>query len=308
MLLRTIQTILTLKELPQSDAIYTPGDFLSNTMPAVVHRIIHPSVPWVTHVYIVIPTPARRKLSFLSDLISWSLQRASLQLVKSFSTIVVVLDGMTGKQLVQAGVPSRKIYVSSGGIPLAQVDNTPPEGIAHFDGCFVGRIHPSKGVFDLVDIWSKVCKEIPNAKLVVIGDGAEPYVTKLKKTIQDLSMEEQISLKGFRQNPFGWMKASRVFIYPDHEIIYGWGLAVAEALACSIPAVVYDQPGHREAFKDGLVTVPRWDSDRYAEEVVRLLKDDSYRIALGSNGRRAIEDYDWARVSDRLLKVIRDSN
>jgi glycosyltransferase involved in cell wall biosynthesis len=71
-----------------------------------------------------------------------------------------------------------------------------------------------------------------------------------------------------------------------------------------VPAVVYDQPGHREAFKDGLVTVPKWDSDKYAEEVVRLLKNDSYRNTLGSNGRKAIEDYDWAKVSDRLLTVI----
>jgi len=273
-------------------------------MPAVIHRIIYPNVPWITHVYIVIPTPGRRGLALLPDIVSWTLQRTSFQLMKAFSSMIVVLDRMTMRQLVQFGIPERKICVSSGGIPLSEIDATPPEPDADFDGCFVGRIHPSKGVFDLVEIWSRVCKRMPNARLVIVGDGSEQYVSKLRKRIEELSLEPQISLKGFQRNPFSWIKASRVFLYPDHEIVYGWGLAVAEALACSRPAIVYDQPGHREAFKDGLITVPRWDHDKYSEAVIKLLKDETFRETLGSNGRNAIEEYDWKNVSHRLIKAI----
>jgi hypothetical protein len=73
-----------------------------------------------------------------------------------------------------------------------------------------------------------------------------------------------------------------------------------------LTAVVYDRPGHREEFKDGLATIPKWDSARYVEEVIHLLRNDSYRNALGYNCRKTMENCDWARISDDLLTIIRD--
>ena len=52
------------------------------------------------------------------------------------------------------------------------------------DAVFVGRLHPTKGIFDLVEIWKKVVNEKPNAKAIIIGGGGINENKKLKSSIK----------------------------------------------------------------------------------------------------------------------------
>ena len=84
----------------------------------------------------------------------------------------------------------------------------------------LGRLHRTKGVFDLVDIWKLVVDQRRNAKLAIVG--GDPT----GKVIAEL--ENRLSSNGIRNNVIflGWLstesistvlKSSKVFVFPSHE-------------------------------------------------------------------------------------------
>lgn len=282
--------------------IYTPGDFICDVIPAALLRIVHRNVVWVTHVHYIIPSPWKRKISFTIDVFSFLLQRISLLLISIFADLIITVNSYVKEQLIELGIPEEKIYKSSCGIDFKLIQMVPPSN-HRYEACFVGRIHPGKGVYDLVKIWSKVVKEIKEAKLAIVGSGSDLYINKLIKEIKENNLERNIHLLGFLPFPFNIMKASKVLLYPDHEAGYGWGIAIAEALACGIPVIAYDLPVYREVYGDKILLVKPWDIDDFAKKVLDLLKDDEKRLKLGEIGREYVKRYDWDVVADDLLKM-----
>jgi glycosyltransferase involved in cell wall biosynthesis len=62
----------------------------------------------------------------------------------------------------------KKVIVVQGGVELVKQKQLPPISIRRFDAVFQGRLHPQKGVLELVDIWHLVVKKIPSAKLLLL--------------------------------------------------------------------------------------------------------------------------------------------
>jgi glycosyltransferase involved in cell wall biosynthesis len=97
-----------------------------------------------------------------------------------------------------------------------------------------------------------------------------------------------------------------VFVFPS--VFEGWGIAVAEALACGAAVVAYDIPALREVFGECksvfLVTVCR--VDKMAQVVLNVLKlENKERL------RKAAMDYaerfNWNKVAATDLQIITDT-
>jgi len=285
--------------------IYTPGDFFCNVIPAFLSRVLRRDTVWVAHVFFVIPSPFFRRLSFIMDTLSFSLQRLSFSLMKHFADLIIVLNSTTKRQLVEYGIPREKIYKSSGGVDTLMLDATRAEANRRYDGCYVGRIHPGKGVLDLADIWKRVTEKKEDARLAIVGTGSPFYTKMLIDDLKENGVEANIDMLGFHSSPFGVMKSSKVLLYPDYEAGYGWGLSICEALACSIPAVAYDMPVYKEAYSDGVILVRAGDTREFAEKIVDLLQNEDKRKALGRRGKKCVQKYDWMQVADDLLVVFK---
>lgn len=275
-LLRALKTCSYFWKKIKADPVivYTPGDFICNIIPAAWSRIIHPRTRWVTHVFFVIPPPTTRKISFIKDTVSFFLQRISFFLIKHCADLVIVLDSTTAKQLKQYGIPGEKIYKSSGGVNIVELERAPRKAGIEYDACFLGRLHPGKGTEDLIKIWKIVTDTVKDAKLAVIGCGSAPYVNAFKKAIEREKLESNIYMLGFLSKPFEVVKSSKILVYPDHEAGYGWGLAICEALACGVPVVAYNLPAYREAYKDGIIFIRFKDIKQFAENILYLLQNE----------------------------------
>jgi glycosyltransferase involved in cell wall biosynthesis len=225
----------------------------------------------------------------------------SFSLMKRYADLVVVLNSTTRRELVDYGVPTEKVAASSGGVNLAEIESMRPDPTVNYDACFVGRIHPGKGVFDLVDIWTKVVERRHNAKLAIIGSGSPHYLNILTEMIHSNGLDKNVKLLGFIPMPFGVMKSSKLLVYPDHEAGYGWGLAVCEALACGRPVVAYDLPVYREFFREGIYLVRFKNLVDFAEIIVRMLENDIRRNDVGQRGKDFVQRYDWGSVADHLM-------
>jgi len=82
--------------------------------------------------------------------------------------------------------------------------------------------------------------------------------------------------------------------------------SVVEAMACGVPVVATPSGGIPEAVADGetgLLVRPR-DPEAIGQALVRLAGDPATARAMGEKGRlRAVERFDWSRLTDDLLAV-----
>ena len=131
----------------------------------------------------------------------------------------------------------------------------------------VGRLTNQKGQWHLIKAFSYVVKKVPNAKLLILGQGElDKY---LKTIIKIYNMEKNIFLLGFVNNPYDYIKKSKCFVFSS--LFEGLGNSLLEALACGIPIISTDcVSGPRE------ILAPETDyrikvKDRYIEEKYGIL-------------------------------------
>jgi glycosyltransferase involved in cell wall biosynthesis len=87
-----------------------------------------------------------------------------------------------------------------------------------------------------------------------------------------------------------------------------WGLAVNEAMASGLPAVVSDRVGcAADLVRDGVTGFTfRHDSEQgLAERLEALVADGSLRARMGENARKRVEGWSIARTGDGILSAVR---
>jgi glycosyltransferase involved in cell wall biosynthesis len=108
------------------------------------------------------------------------------------------------------------------------------------DIIFVGRLIKEKHVDLLVRAFGILSSEQPELRLLIIGEG--PERDSIEKIIHELSLEDRIYYRGFKDNHdeiIARMKAAKVFVMPSTR--EGFGITSLEALACGLPVVTVDQ-------------------------------------------------------------------
>jgi glycosyltransferase involved in cell wall biosynthesis len=151
----------------------------------------------------------------------------------------------------------------------------------------VGRLSDAKGHWHLIRAFKQVSTEIPDSKLIIVGDGElRPYLTKL---IGELSLKNSVHLIGNRDNPYKYMKNSDLFVLSS--VYEGFGIVLIEAMACGIPVISTNcLSGPEEILKNNEksygILIPVCDGKKYsngepltaeekvmAENIIRLLKN-----------------------------------
>jgi glycosyltransferase involved in cell wall biosynthesis len=175
---------------------------------------------------------------------------------------------------------------------------------SEYEGVFLGRLNPSKGIADLVEIWKNVSREIPGAKLAVIGGEEAEMKNYLRKKIKEFELEENIRLLGYLEDEKAHpiLKSGKVFLFPSRE--EGWGIAIAEAMACGLPVVSWNLPVFKEIFEGYTIQINENDISAFSEKVVELLRNDELRKKTGKDGKEFIKKYSWERVTERELEAI----
>lgn len=106
-----------------------------------------------------------------------------------------------------------------------------------------GRMERQKGQWHLIRAFSRVIKEVPDAKLAVFGFGSlREYYSRL---INDYGMQNNVRLYDFSSDLTAYISKSAIFVFPS--LYEGFGTALQEALACDVACMATDYPsGGRE--------------------------------------------------------------
>ena len=128
------------------------------------------------------------------------------------------------------------------GIDISKIRSIPPS-TEESDIIFIGRLIKEKHVDLLVRAFGILSSEKPELRLLIIGEG--PAQDAISNLIQELSLEDRISCRGFQENHdeiIKLMKNSKVFVNPSTR--EGFGITALEALACGLPVVTIDHPAN----------------------------------------------------------------
>jgi len=229
-------------------------------------------------------------------------QYAVFPLLKKVKAIIAV-SNFTKKALTDIGIPDNRIFVSSNAIDLNGINKAERYSTEKvFDGAFVGRIAKEKGVFDLLEVWKKILKSKKNAKLLIIGSGLE--LASLERKIAANGLRDNVLIRGRCNNEelYGSLKSSKVFVFPS--LFEGWGIAVAEALACGIPVVAYNIPALREVFGQckSVFLTPARNVAQMALTVAGVLDSENKKLA--ENSANYAKNFSWKKVAAADLEAI----
>jgi len=168
---------------------------------------------------------------------------------------------------------------------------------------FVGRLVEEKGILDLLEAARSVVAEIPNAQFLMIGPYDEEKPDALRPDVAErYGVAGQCRFAGMRQDMPELYALMDVLVLPSYR--EGFPRAPMEAAAMSVPCVVTDIRGCREAVEHGVngLLFPAGDSDALARALVELLEDPERRAKMGAAGRvMAEERFDEQKVFDRVL-------
>jgi len=169
---------------------------------------------------------------------------------------------------------------------------------------YLGRIKKYKSVDNLISAMPAVFKSIPDARLIIVGDGDDKR--RLEQLTEKLNLRDRIEFMGFisEDEKIEWLNKAWVVVNPSSK--EGWGLTMTEANACGTPVVAADSPGLRDAVKDGKTGLlyPYGDIDALSHSIVKILSDSNLRDKLREGGLIYARKYTWDISAEMTLELM----
>ena len=168
---------------------------------------------------------------------------------------------------------------------------------------FLSRIHPIKGILDLVHAWGQV--RPAGWRLVIAGPDECGHTAEVAAAIKQLGLAESVSLRGacWGADRDRLMDASDLFVLPSHS--ENFGLIVAEACARGLPVITTQGTPWRSIQENGCgwwVPVGVEGLSESLREACRL--ERSELEAVGRRGWQMVASlYSWHTATHRLLSV-----
>lgn len=199
--------------------------------------------------------------------------------LKAEADLFITTSDFIGSRLKDQGFPPERIVTHYIGVKMPDAD-VPPLPLAEREPMvlFVARLVEKKGGAHLINAMQAVQDQMPEARLVVIGDG--PMRTQWEA-------QAARKLRNYRfvgwQNPDqvrDWMRQARVFSVPSvtasNGDAEGFGMVFAEAQIVGTPVASFVHGGIPEAVLHGEtgLLAPEGDTDELARHLLRLLQDD----------------------------------
>ena len=176
----------------------------------------------------------------------------------------------------------------------------------------VGRLVHRKGQDSLIQAMPAVLKKIPNAHLLLVGEG--PYKKHLEKLVMRLSLKQNVTFAGrimYDRLP-SYLSAADLFAMPSRSRFFGLeveglGIVYLEASACGIPVVAGNSGGAPDAVLEGVtgLCVDGTNIEQITRAIVEICRDAERASHMGAAGRNWIVDqwrWDiWSKEFNALL-------
>jgi glycosyltransferase involved in cell wall biosynthesis len=221
-----------------------------------------------------------------------------------------IADGLIRHRIA----PARKVEYVPNGIPLERIAD--PKDARRIRGYLripedapvvgtVGRLSAIKRQDVLLKGFALCARAIPNAHLIVVGDGQERPA--LESLAVDLGLADRIHFAGYRERPEPFFKAMDVFaLSSDSE---GMPVSLLEAWAAGAAAVTTRVGGLPEIVREGIdgIMVPPGDPEAFGAALAGLLADRDRTRAFGQAGSERVRaEFSLDTMTGRYAEIYRE--
>jgi glycosyltransferase involved in cell wall biosynthesis len=274
--------------------------------------------------------------TYVSGLYGFTFRTLIRRLYKR-ADLIVTNSRLSREDLVKNfGVPRRKVSVSYNPVDISRISRlarsplTPAEE-SLFNGnvvITVGRLTEAKGQWYLIRAFREVKDRVPDARLVIVGDGElRGY---LERVIARHGLQDSVFLVGDQENPYRFLARARVFAFPS--VWEGFPNALLESLVCGIPVIAADcRSGPREILapmtdpwlqtdkvdlaqygvltppvtRERLMDEPLIPAERcLADAIVRLMADEKLHRRYAAAGKRRVKAFAERQQLREVISMI----
>jgi len=221
--------------------------------------------------------------------------------------VVAVSKPLADYLIGSVRLPARMVTVIPNGIDVKTFRPAPParslraalglDDAALLVGT-VGRLTAVKNHADLLSAFALIERSIPNASLVIVGDG--PLRASLERQVVDLGLEGRVRFLGAARDLASTYRELDLFVLSS--MAEGTSMSLLEAMAsgvCTLATAVGGTPDVLGSGGFGLLVPPR-DPTALARAMHRLLRDPKLRSRLAAAARQRVEEgYNEVTMLDR---------
>lgn len=246
----------------------------------------------------------RERYGYFKDIID-DLFYTQINKIKSreleLADLILVPSNFSKDILIDNDVKRDKIKVVQLGINMPRSMDVKKYDLSHdlpLNLVFVGTLSKRKGVYELVEAFSKI--KINKINLNLIG-----YFNKdVEKDL--LLKSKEINIVGHVSNDqlFKHLAKNDVFILPSLEDSFG--LVVLEAMACGLPVIVTENVGAKDIVIDGYngFVIKAKDEEAIKEKIMYFYNNREKIEEIGLNARKTAEKYTWELYRENVVKAI----
>lgn len=164
----------------------------------------------------------------------------------------------------------------------------------------IGRLVPRKGYDILLTAW----KDVPDAKLVIIGDG--PLKQELSETIAAYGLSDRVQLLGQVDEKTKLQVLSVADMYVSAAQHEGFGIVFLEAMHAGLPIVATNDGGQTDFLshkKHALLTAPH-DAEAVSKAVKTLIENKELRESMGKRNKEDVCNYYLENTASLIEKIL----
>jgi glycosyltransferase involved in cell wall biosynthesis len=202
--------------------------------------------------------------------------------VRGANCAVYVSEALRRAGMALAG-PHRSVVIPLGVEVYPELTATWPEG---FTVCAVTRLIARKHVDRLIRAFARLAAELPEARMVVIGDG--PERAALRRLVQALDLGGRVELTGPLDARSTRERVARAHVMALPSVRESLGVVYLEAMSLGVPALGTVGEGIAEHIEHGVsgILVPPGDDAALFAELRRLAMDRARTRQIGEAGRQ----------------------
>ena len=165
----------------------------------------------------------------------------------------------------------------------------------------VGRLVPRKGHRTLIDAMVRVTERLPDARLVIVGDG--PERAALAAYVENRGLGSAVQFAGTVYPTTELLADADLFVFPS--LVEPQGLALLEAYAAAVPVVASRTGGIPEMLEDGQdgLLVEPGNARALADAILRMIEDPGLRQRAVASARKRVRSFNVEPIADEYVSV-----
>lgn len=165
---------------------------------------------------------------------------------------------------------------------------------------FLGLIEPRKSIPTLIQAFANIADSYPTFRLVIAG-GQGWGISEVRDAIRDSGVATRIVLPGRLTNEEvgPYLRNACVFVYPS--IYEGFGMPVAEAMACGAPTITSRSSSLQEVAGEGALLVEPGNVDELTKALESLLGNTNLRSELSNKACEQSKRFSWSTCADKHM-------